>query len=528
MIICRSFLRVDRAWKFTNTSIRLKPVKYFQGCCYYQGLSYRRKMNGAKDMQNVMDRNKKPRMITEWKPKCTQSNSNEEFLLEDVEKLEVESQPPEVSYCISKGVSNIQDVSKEGEGLNQVDACSSSHALHAIDGDKTLEGRSIPPDAKHSISIQVGAPLIRFIKGKGGSTQKKIEEDMGVIITFPSSKKEDSIIIEGNSIESVTRASEEIQFIIDEAVKSRNLDYTHFVSLPLAIHSELVDKLVNFQNSILGNSDPVEENLDSDSDGGSPDDDEREKHLDTGLDVVVQLKVEDGNKDVKMDITNIPLTSYPPATSKSSSLTDLGIDKSIFIKPKTFHLTVLMLKLWNKERIDAASAVLQSVSSKVIDALGSRPVFVKLKGLYWLIHFPLFCKPCHQSCYEDCMRGSLSKARVLYAPVEEVGSEKRLLQACQVIIDAYVETGLVLEKDAQQKLKLHATVMNARHRKRKKRSKKFDSFDARGIAKQYGTEEWGQYLIREAHLSQRKHVLVGYTNSDIAGLWTRGNLLQTI
>ncbi|XP_057967093.1 uncharacterized protein LOC131157165 isoform X7 [Malania oleifera] len=422
MIICRSFLRVDRAWKFTNTSIRLKPVKYFQGCCYYQGLSYRRKMNGAKDMQNVMDRNKKPRMITEWKPKCTQSNSNEEFLLEDVEKLEVESQPPEVSYCISKGVSNIQDVSKEGEGLNQVDACSSSHALHAIDGDKTLEGRSIPPDAKHSISIQ--------------------------------------------------------------AVKSRNLDYTHFVSLPLAIHSELVDKLVNFQNSILGNSDPVEENLDSDSDGGSPDDDEREKHLDTGLDVVVQLKVEDGNKDVKMDITNIPLTSYPPATSKSSSLTDLGIDKSIFIKPKTFHLTVLMLKLWNKERIDAASAVLQSVSSKVIDALGSRPVFVKLKGL-------------------DCMRGSLSKARVLYAPVEEVGSEKRLLQACQVIIDAYVETGLVLEKDAQQKLKLHATVMNARHRKRKKRSKKFDSFDARGIAKQYGTEEWGQYLIREAHLSQR-------------------------
>ncbi|KAI5446432.1 uncharacterized protein LOC127073307 isoform X1 [Lathyrus oleraceus] len=26
---------------------------------------------------------------------------------------------------------------------------------------------------------------------------------------------------------------------------------------------------------------------------------------------------------------------------------DLGINKSIFIKPKTFHLTVLMLKLWN-------------------------------------------------------------------------------------------------------------------------------------------------------------------------------------
>lgn len=40
-------------------------------------------------------------------------------------------------------------------------------------------------------------------------------------------------------------------------------------------------------------------------------------------------------------------------------LTELGIDKSIFIKPKTFHLTVLMLKLWNKERVLAASEVLK-------------------------------------------------------------------------------------------------------------------------------------------------------------------------
>lgn len=66
--------------------------------------------------------------------------------------------------------------------------------------------------------MQVGASLIRFIKGKGytiqhvnnfvlqlnihfliiffplrGSTQRKIEEEMGVKIIFPSSKKDDSI-----------------------------------------------------------------------------------------------------------------------------------------------------------------------------------------------------------------------------------------------------------------------------------------------------------------------------------------------
>lgn len=99
---------------------------------------------------------------------------------------------------------------------------------------------------------------------------------------------------------------------------------------------------------------------------------------------------------------------------------------------------------------------------------------------------------------------------------------------------------------------LHATVMNARHRKRytfkfnfssihssfpvlsgffqmwislnnfdlldfllsllismppqccrNKRKKKSDSFDAREILKQYGSKEWGVYHIREAHLSQR-------------------------
>ncbi|XWS18978.1 hypothetical protein CRYUN_Cryun32bG0091200 [Craigia yunnanensis] len=162
----------------------------------------------------------------------------------------------------------------------------------------------------------------------------------------------------------------------------------------------------------------------------------------------------------------------------------LRIERSIFIKPKTFHLTVLMLKLWNKERLNLAAEVLKSISSKVMDALDNRPLFIRLKGL-------------------DCMKGSLARARVVYAPVEEIGSENRLSRACQVIIDAFVEAGLVLEKDARHELKLHATLMKARHRKRMGKSVQFDSFDARGIFKQFGSEEWGEYLIREAHLSQR-------------------------
>ena len=35
------------------------------------------------------------------------------------------------------------------------------------------------------------------------------------------------------------------------------------------------------------------------------------------------------------------------------------------------------------------------------------------------------------------MRGSLAKARVLFAPVEEIGSEDRLLRACRIQIFIY-------------------------------------------------------------------------------------------
>ncbi|KAJ7003062.1 hypothetical protein NC653_008333 [Populus alba x Populus x berolinensis] len=294
-----------------------------------------------------------------------------------------------------------------------------------------------------------------------------------------------SAVIEGISTDCVTIASEKIQAIIDEAIKT-NLDYSHFVSLPLGIYPELVDKLVDFQNSILGiNYVSVDANVESDYNEETSDIKNKGQELIEGDDVAVELKAEDDNH-VKVDSTSIPFVSYPPKPPRLPNASDFGIDKTIFIKPATFHLTVLMLKLWNKERVNAASDVLKSISSKVIDALDNRLVSIRLKGL-------------------DTMRGSLSRARVLYAPVEEIGSEDRLLRACpflEVIIDAFVEAGLVLEKDAKHKLKLHATVMNARNRKGKRQSKN-DSFDARGVFKQFGSEDWGEYVIPEAHLSQR-------------------------
>ncbi|BFG24458.1 hypothetical protein CerSpe_107310 [Prunus speciosa] len=416
MLTSRSLFRVDRVLKFTTTYAALEPVNYFLGHRGYFGLRYDIKMGGGKDKQSGGDRNKKIRTTNAvWRPVSTQATSNEECSVRvTTDELESDTRVQEVHRCTSTRISSDHNV------------------------------------------IEVGASLVRFIRGKGGSTQREIEDEMGVKIIIPSSKEEDSVIIEGISMESISRASEKIHTIIDEAVKSQNLDYSHFISLPLAIHPELVDKLVNFQNSILGISDScVDEKLNSYSNEDASENEGEDQKLEKGTDVAVELNVE-----------------------------DLGIEKSIFIKPKTFHLTVLMLKLWNKDRVHAAIEVLQSVSSKVIDALDNRPISIRLQGL-------------------NCMRGSLAKAGVVYAPVEEIGSQGRLLRACQVITDAYTKAGLVLEKDANQKLKLHATVMNARHRKRKNRTRKVQSFDARGIFKQYGSEEWGEYLIREAHLSQR-------------------------
>ncbi|KAJ9179218.1 hypothetical protein P3X46_011031 [Hevea brasiliensis] len=359
--------RADSVLKLGNSYVKSKPANYFQ-------------TTGPKIRLGSMDRNKKQKTVTrQWRP-------------------------------ISTEASSVDDVTVESENEDQL------QEVHFSSGSFSNTKQVTVTEVTQST---VGASLIRFIKGKGFLPQRiytaKIEEEMGVKIFIPSSKEEESIIIEGSSIDSVTSASEKIQAIIDEAVNSPGLNYSHFISLPLAIHPELVDKLVNFQNSILEISDAfLDETVESDPNEGTSDNEDKDQEFSRGSDVAVELKVED-DKNVKVDLTSVPLVSYAPKASKPSTLSDLGIDKSIFIKPTAFHLTVLMLKLWNKERIDAATEVLKSISSKVMDALDNRPLSIRLKGL-------------------DCLRGSMAKARVLYATVEEVGNEDRLLRACRILI----------------------------------------------------------------------------------------------
>ncbi|XP_078174630.1 uncharacterized protein LOC144568232 isoform X3 [Carex rostrata] len=426
---CRAlFLRIDRLPRVSYA------LRTFQGTNSRANLRSVTTMNVAKSDSNQTSPKRRHRTFKQvWKPISTEAVSSEE-------KLEVDD-----SVCLQSSSSTAESSKKD------------------------LITEANVKDEKCSITMEVDTPLVRFVKGKGGSVQKQIEEELQVKLIFPSSKVETSLaVIEGSKVENLTKASERIKQVLEEAVQSRMLDYSHFISLPLALHSDLVQKLVMFQSTILGEI--------AEGDSGETDDSGDKSESQS---VSVQLEVEEKKDQVRVEIAERAVGSG----SKSRILSGLGIDKSIFIKPKTFHLTVLMLKLWNKDRVATASDILQRISSKVMDALENRPISIQLKGL-------------------TCMKGSPAKARVLYAPVFEVGEEGRLVRACQVIRDAFVESGLIVDKDAQQTLKLHATLMNVRHRK-SKRKRWNDSFDARRIFDEYGSEEWGEYPISEIHLSQR-------------------------
>ncbi|KAG4182998.1 hypothetical protein ERO13_A09G081400v2 [Gossypium hirsutum] len=379
-------------------------------------------MGGAKAKSGAMDKEKKKKGTLVWRPVCTQDSSLKEPVIKDV----------------TVGLESDCQMQKSNDKF--VEPCYRIRVGQLFQ-EKSSKCRlsGSQPDPQQ---LKVGASVIRFVKGKAGSTKEKIEKETGVRIILPSSKQNDSIFIEGTSADSVAKASEEIQRVIDEAVKTASFDYSHFVSLPLAIHPELVSKLVGFQNSILGSSDAcIDENPDGNLDGDNSEDSAQEQQLGKESDISVELEVVDDEGSVKVDVSVRPLDSNAPKENeepKSSNKSDLKIGKSVFIKPQTFHLTVLMLKLWNQKRVDLAAQVLKSTSLRVLDALDNRPLFVRLKGL-------------------DLMRGSLAKAQVVYAPAEEIDSENRLLHACKIMIDAFVEAGLVIDKDAKSELKESGT-----------------------------------------------------------------------
>ncbi|KAL9247348.1 hypothetical protein vseg_020789 [Gypsophila vaccaria] len=490
----RIIFRCCRVGQFSNSCLVFDRTKLFQGYQCYHGVNRVSNEGVQKGVFRSMDWNRKRKPGTlVWRQVSTQSTQNEDCTMVDVvtEPADIvnieqgKNKMDEAEAMVGPSSTSLNDVQKVSVDISA--ESSTASVAQDISGVQDA-GKADISKEKYAVSVEVavGTPVMRFIKGQDGSTQKSVEDDMGVKIIFPQYKKGDSIVIKGDSMDDIAKASQQIQSIIDEAAMSPALAYSHFISLPLAIHPEFVEKVSKFQSSILGRGDRkhVSGVMKENSRAGASGDTGKIDQPKTGLAVGAELKTEDGGNRVKVDTLSIPTVSYAPK-AKSPTLYDLRIDESIFLKPQRLHLTVLMLKLWNRQRVLAAMDVLQGICSEVNEVLDNRPLFVRLKGL-------------------DLIKGSKEKARVLYAPIEEVGDEGRLTRACQIITDAYRKAGLVVEKDAEQKLKLHATLMNTTFRRGRSKGKRIDnSFDARGIFNQFGSVEWGEYHIREAHLSQR-------------------------
>lgn len=346
---------------------------------------------------------------------------------------------------------------------------------------------SQPSDVQEfTASVKVEVPFLRFVTGKGGKTKEKIEKDTTthLYVPLPHEVKHGScLVVKGLSQDKVDKAVSQIHRVLQEAEESPYLEYSHFISLPLALHPALVEKVTRFHDSVLDLV-PTKNNKEENESSMLC-----SETVETNYEVETTLSVTKTNKRVaslgqvdnaeRIFADGIEQSKEEPHVyndqegteikddSEISSLplkTNHGIEESIFIKPATLHLTVLMLKLWSKERVAAAAEALK-----------------------------------------ECMKGSPAKAHVLYARVEEANQENRLIRACKVIKDAFMEAGLVAEKDMNQELKLHATLMNTSHRKRKRGNRfgKRIPFDARQILFKHGLEDWGEHRIVEAHLSER-------------------------
>ncbi|CAM6034156.1 unnamed protein product [Sphagnum compactum] len=264
----------------------------------------------------------------------------------------------------------------------------------------------------HSASVQVDEALMGFIIGKGASTKKQIEADTGAELCVPrrdEAKSHNPVVVRGPSQEAVDAAVLQIKQILEETIQSPRLQYSHFISIPLASNLTLVERVKSFCESVLTSADAS-----SDGEG-------------------FQLEVTSSHDQ----FTHLIGQEYP---------LHRGVDESIFVKPATFHLTLLMLKLWNEERVCMAQDCLQRVMPDIHKALKGHPLAVKLAGV-------------------ECMQGNLQKAHVLYARVEADEQASCLLQICNVLTGAFVESGLVLQKDQEHSLKLHATLMNTTQRR---------------------------------------------------------------
>ncbi|KAG2486288.1 hypothetical protein HYH03_014993 [Edaphochlamys debaryana] len=186
-----------------------------------------------------------------------------------------------------------------------------------------------------------------------------------------------------------------------------------------------------------------------------------------------------------------------------------GLDPSVFMAPPHLHLTLAMLKLYSDEARHRAAQVLDSLQPRVAALLEGRPLKVHLQGLEYMNDDPsamhvLYLKV-HDQTDPEAEGGSGGPLEGLCGPLEGL---------CDAVVEAFGGAGLLLPQD-DRKVKLHATIINTRYRKRTDGAGAGGSagggggrperqpFDGRALLQEHGRLDLGIHTIEALHLSQR-------------------------
>ncbi|KAI5063152.1 hypothetical protein GOP47_0021699 [Adiantum capillus-veneris] len=325
-------------------------------------------------------------------------------------------------------------------------------------------------------SIKVGAPYLRFIVGRRGMAVKNIEKATNTRIVVPPAKDITNIanlVVKSGSQKSVDQALAKIKDVLHRAERIPDLQYSHFISLPLASHEGLVEQLRRFRKNVLNEEEQANSYV-----SWFPETAEKE------ISIANAVKTTDKASKIKSSrILDPDLEAFFSDEESSDDENELResplakISNYLFIKPETVHITVVMLKLFTDESVKAAADVLEGLQSKVLEILDGKEPKVFLRGV-------------------DCLRGNPAEARVLAMKVIEPDNNNYLQRACHFIRDAFSEAGLVAVADMKQELTLHATLMST-SRGRRLGNK---PFDARKILAKYRLQDWGEHTMNELSL----------------------------
>ncbi|PNW87945.1 hypothetical protein CHLRE_01g008000v5 [Chlamydomonas reinhardtii] len=182
-----------------------------------------------------------------------------------------------------------------------------------------------------------------------------------------------------------------------------------------------------------------------------------------------------------------------------------GLEPSVFMAPQQLHLTLVMLKLYSDQKRHAAQQALDRLRPRVGALLAGQPLKVHLQGLEYMNDDP-------------------SAMHVLYLKVADMGPGGRLEALCDMVVEEFGRAGLLLPQD-DRKVKLHATIINTRYRKRGAeqqqggggggsssqqqrpqqggRPSDRQPFDGRALLEQHGRLDLGIHTLQAVHLSQR-------------------------